>query len=54
MEPLYRFLSALLAAHAPWPIVAVVVLALAMSYIGPIHLNLSIGDRSRSKKRGYE
>jgi hypothetical protein len=42
MEPLFRFASALLSANAPWWIVAIVALATAAPYIGPIRLNLTI------------
>ncbi len=43
MEPFYQLVTALLSAHAPWWLLAIVVVAAAARHIGPIHLNLSIG-----------
>ena len=45
MEPLFHFAFALLNAGAPW-LAAVIVVAIAVDRVGPIRLNLSIGDRS--------
>lgn len=46
METLLHFASALLSAHAPRWIIGTIVIAIAVSQIGPIRLNLSIGDQS--------
>jgi len=44
MEPLYQLVTALLSAHAPWWLLAIAVVAIAARHVGPIRLNLSIGD----------
>jgi hypothetical protein len=46
---LIHFALALLSAGAPW-LAAVVVVAIAVASVGPIHLNLSIGERSSQRK----
>jgi hypothetical protein len=45
MEPLFHFALALLSAGAPC-LAAILVAAVALAIIGPVKLNLSIGDRS--------
>ena len=45
MEPLFHFVLALLNAGAPW-LAAVIVVAIALAVVGPVRLNLSIGDRA--------
>jgi hypothetical protein len=45
MEPLYQFATALLSAHAPWWLIGIAVAAMAIRHVGPIRLNLTIGDR---------
>ena len=44
MEPLFYLVLNLLSAGAPW-LAAVIVAAIAVARVGPIHLNLSIGER---------
>jgi hypothetical protein len=44
MEPLFHFALALLSAGASW-LAAIIVVAIAVARVGPIHLNLSIGER---------
>lgn len=46
MEPLYQLMTALLSAHAPWWLLAIVVAGVVLRQVGPIRLNLSIGDRT--------
>ena len=48
MEPLFHFVLALIAAGFPW-LAGVVVIAIGLGIVGPIHL--SIGDRSGQRKR---
>jgi hypothetical protein len=50
MEPLFHFSLALLSAGAPW-LAAIIVVAITLAIIGPVKLNLSIGDRSG--RRGH-
>jgi len=50
MKALFDFALALLAAGAPY-LAAVIVFAIAVAIIGPIRLNLSIGDRSGKRGR---
>lgn len=50
MEPLFHFVLALLSAGAPW-LTAVIVAAIALAIVGPVKLSLSIGDRSRRRRR---
>lgn len=45
MEPLFRFVLALLNAGAFW-LAAVIVVAIALAVVGPVRLSLSIGDRA--------
>jgi len=50
MEPLFHFALALLSAGAPW-LAAIIVVAIALAIIGPVKLNLTIGDYSGRRKR---
>ena len=50
MEPLFHFALALLSAGAPW-LAGVIVIAVALAIVGPVRLNLSIGDRSGRRGR---
>jgi hypothetical protein len=50
MEPLFQFALSLLSAGAPW-LAAVIVIAIAVDRVGPIQVNLSIGDRADRKNR---
>jgi hypothetical protein len=50
MEPLFHFALALLSAGAPW-LAAIIVVAIALAIIGPVKLNLTIGDHSGRRKR---
>jgi hypothetical protein len=50
MEPLFHFALALLSAGAPW-LAAVIVVAIALTIVGPVRLSLSIGDRSGRRGR---
>jgi hypothetical protein len=50
MEPLFHFALALLSAGAPW-LAGGIVVAIALAIIGPVKLNLSIGDRSGRRGR---
>jgi hypothetical protein len=45
MEQLFHFALALLSAGAPW-LAGVIVVAVALAFVGPVKLSLSIGDRS--------
>lgn len=54
MDPLYQFATALLSAHAPWWLFAIPVVAVGVRCIGPIRLNLSIGERAgRPLRSGF-
>jgi len=50
MEPLFHFALALLAADAPW-LAGSIVAAVVLAIVGPVRLNLSIGDRSGRRGR---
>jgi hypothetical protein len=50
MEPLFHFALALLSAGATW-LAAILVVAVALAIVGPVKLNLSIGERS--DRRGH-
>jgi hypothetical protein len=50
MEPLFHFTLALLNAGAPW-LAGVIVVAIALVIVGPVKLNLSIGNRSARRGR---
>lgn len=45
MKALFDFTLALIVAGAPY-LAGVIVIAIALAIVGPIRLNLSIGDRS--------
>jgi hypothetical protein len=49
MEPLFHFALALLSGGAPW-LAGIIVAAIALAIVGPIKLNLTIGDRSGRRK----
>jgi hypothetical protein len=50
MEPLFHFALALLNAGAPW-LAGVIVVAIALAIVGPVKLNLTIGDRGGRRRR---
>jgi hypothetical protein len=50
MESLFHFALALLFAGAPW-LAAIIVVAVALAIIGPVKLNLAIGDHSGRRRR---
>jgi hypothetical protein len=50
MEPLFHFALALLSAGAFW-LAAIIVVALALAIIGPVKLNLTIGDHTGRRRR---
>ena len=50
MEPLFHFALALLSAGAPW-LAAIIVVAIAVAIIGPVKLNLTIGNRGGRRRR---
>ena len=46
MESLDQLLTALLTAHAPWWLLAIIAVGIVLRPIGPIRLNLSIGEHA--------
>lgn len=51
METLYQLLTALISAQAPWWLLAIIGAGIVLPQVGPIRLNLSIGEGPKQTRR---